>query len=216
MELIIGNKNYSSWSLRAWLMLSVFGVAFDETKILLGREDTSRQIRKYNKAGKVPALIDQDLTVWDSLAICEYISETYLENRGWPAQTEARAVARSCSAEMHSGFFNIREKLPMNCRAANRKVEISGDLQQEITRVDDLLADLRVKFGSSGDYLFGEFTIADCMFAPVAFRFETYEIEVSQTTGEYMERLLHHPAMQQWLAQAREEAEVIASAEAGL
>lgn len=215
MKLVIGNKNYSSWSLRAWLMLSVFEIEFEEVTIYLGKPETSSQIRKYNKAGKVPVLHDEDLVVWDSIAICEYISEAYLQNRGWPEDAKARATARSCCAEMHSGFFELREQLPMNCRASDRKVPMTPKLQQEIERIDGLWSSLR-KIYNKGDFLFGDFSIADCMFAPVAFRFATYGITLSNLSEDYMKNLLAHPKMQLWLKQAQEEQEIIGGVEVGI
>lgn len=216
MKLIIGNKNYSSWSLRAWLLLSAFNVEFEEVKIYLNKQDTAERIIKFNKAGKVPALDDEGLLVWDSLAICEYISETCLDDRGWPQDVKARALARSCCAEMHSGFFVLREKLPMNCRAIGRQVEISHELRREIDRIDSLWSTFRDRFKLQGDYLFGEFSIADCMFAPVVFRFMTYGVEVSATSRAYLHSMLHHPKMQLWLEDAKKEKEVIVEEEVGV
>ncbi|MFW2364834.1 MAG: glutathione S-transferase family protein [Desulforhopalus sp.] len=215
MQLIIGNKNYSSWSLRAWLMLSAFNVEFEEIKIYLNKEDTAARIRQYNDAGKVPVLEDDGLIVWDSLAICEYISETCLDNRGWPSTIEARALARACCAEMHSGFFVLREKLPMNCRAEGRGVEIPPELRKEIDRIDSLWNEFRDKYKQHGDYLFGDFSIADCMFAPVVFRFKSYDIDLSDTSRSYVQTMLHHPKMQLWLEQAKDEKEVIVQEEVG-
>lgn len=215
MKLIIGNKNYSSWSLRAWLFLSAHSVDFEEVKIYLNKRDTAERIRKFNKAGKVPALVDGDLIVWDSLAICEYISETRLDAKGWPQDVEARALARSSCAEMHSGFFVLRERLPMNCRAKGRRVEIGRELAREIKRIDELWCSFRKRYKQQGDYLFGGFSIADCMFAPVVFRFMTYGIETSKTSSTYIQTMLNHPKMELWLEQAREEREVIEEEEAG-
>jgi len=215
MKLIIGNKNYSSWSLRAWLLLSAFEVDFEEVKIYLNKQGTAEEIRKYNRAGKVPALEDEGLIVWDSLAICEYISETRLDNKGWPQDVEARALARSSCAEMHSGFLVLRERLPMNCRATGRSAEITPELAREIERIDSLWCSFRQRFMQHGDYLFGEFSIADCMFAPVVFRFMTYGVETSETSRAYIQTMMHHPKMQLWLEQAREEEEVILEEEVG-
>lgn len=134
-KLIIGNKNYSSWSLRAWLMLAAFEVSFEELKVNLSTAETAATIGRYSSAGKVPVLHDGELVVWDSLAICEYVSEKYLNGRGWPEDMEGRVMARSCSTEMHSGLFTLREAMPMNCRATNRRVERSPQLEKEIARV---------------------------------------------------------------------------------
>jgi glutathione S-transferase len=216
MKLIIGNKNYSSWSLRAWLLLSVNDIPFDEVRVTLSTENTRSEIAKHTAAGKVPVLHDNDLVVWDSLAICEYISEQYLGGKGWPADAKDRAQARSCAAEMHSGFFTIREKLPMNCRAVDRHVPISADLEKEISRIDSMWTELRTKFSASGQWLFGEFSIADCMFAPVVFRFRTYNVAVSEISAYYMKNVLAHPKVQLWLDQAQKEVETIESTEVGM
>ena len=202
MKLFIGNKNYSSWSLRPWLLLAVNNISFEEVRIPLFTESTRSELEKYTPAGKVPVLQDKDTVVWDSLAICEYISEQYLDGKGWPADSESRAEARSCSAEMHSGFFSIRENMPMNCRARSRKVTISTELEKEISRIDDLWSGFRKKHSNLGPWLFGEFSIADCMFAPVVFRFTTYDVSVSELSTDYMNKVLKRPEAQLWLAQS--------------
>lgn len=216
MKLVIGNKNYSSWSLRAWLLLSHHGVPFEEVRIPLDQDDTYTSLARYTEAGKVPVLQDGDLTVWDSMAICEYISEQYLEGRGWPSSVRARAEARSCSAEMHSSFPEIRGQLPMNCRASERRVSLSLDLEAEVARMDRIWAKYREIYSDLGPWLFGEFSIADCMFAPVASRFETYGIALSETASQYMRSLLSHEKVSVWVEQARAEPETIDMAEVGI
>jgi glutathione S-transferase len=215
VKLIIGNKNYSSWSLRPWLFLTFNHLAFEEVRIPLYQETTDRVIAGYSEAGKVPVLQDGDLTVWDSLAICEYISEQYLAGEGWPEAVQDRAEARSCSAEMHSGFFEIRGKLPMNCRASGRRVPYTPALEKEVTRIDRIWSNYRHLHAPQGPWLFGRCCIADCMFAPVAVRFQTYGIMLSETATAYMKFILNTDQMQQWLAQAAAETETIASAEVG-
>lgn len=215
MKLIIGNKNYSSWSLRAWLFLAVHDVKFEEVGLALQTEAFSSEIAKYNKAGKVPALQDNGLVVWDSLAILEYISEQYLDGKGWPADPRARAVARSCSAEMHSGFFTLRGEMPMNCRADNRQVVIGPELKKEIDRIDGLWSELRTEYGGQGPWLFGDFSIADCMFCPVVFRFATYNVALSQISKDYMLGVLKNPKVQFWLEQAKKEEQTIDNEEVG-
>ncbi len=215
MELIIGNKNYSSWSLRAWLLLAANDLLFEETRIPLFEATMDAAIREHSDAAKVPVLHDGDLTVWDSLAICEYISEQYLDGKGWPAAAAARAEARSCCSEMHSGFFAIRERMPMNCRAVGRRVEIPPELQAEISRVDALWSEMRLKYAPTGPWLFGQFSIGDCMFAPVVFRFATYGVAVSEVTGAYMKTLLGHPKVQLWLEHSKREVETIEEEEVG-
>jgi len=216
MKLIIGNKNYSSWSLRAWLLLAANDISFDEVRIALREENTSAEIAKHTNAGKVPVLHDKGLVIWDSLAICEYVSEQFLGGKGWPADAGHRAEARSCCAEMHSGFFVLRENMPMNCRALNRKVPITTDLQKDISRIDTLWSNLRTRYSDYGPWLFGEFSIADCMFAPVVFRFATYNVSVSESSDKYMKVLLAHPKIQLWLQEAKKEVETIDSEEVGI
>ncbi len=215
MKLIIGNKNYSSWSLRSWLLLSAYDISFEEVLVSLFSENRHEELKKYSGAAKVPVLYDGDTVIWDSLAICEYISEQYLQGRGWPEDIRSRAVARSCCAEMHSGFFAIREALPMNCRALDRKVALTAELEKDITRIDSLWSGLRAQYSTRGPWLFGEFSIVDCMFAPVVSRFGTYNIVVSAASRTYMEQLMMHPKMQLWLEQARAEVETIEIEEAG-
>ena len=216
MKLFIGNKNYSSWSLRPWLLLATNDISFEEVRIPLYTEGTRSELEKYAPAGKVPVLQDEDIVVWDSLAICEYVSERYLGGKGWPADPASRAEARSCCAEMHSGFFAIRENMPMNCRARSRKVTISTELEMEISRIDDLWSGCRKKYSNYGPWLFGEFSIADCMFAPVVFRFITYDVSVSGLSKDYMNRVFEHPQAQLWLAQSKDEIETIDIAEVGI
>lgn len=216
MKLIIGNKNYSSWSLRAWLLLSAFDLEFDEVKVALSTETTAAKIAKHSKAGKVPVVHDGELIVWDSLAICEYIAEQYLNGRGWPSEIGKRAEARSCCAEMHSSYFALREEMPMNCRALNRKVPMNEPLQKDISRIDSLWSGLRKKYSGNGPYLFGEFSIADCMFAPVVFRFNTYNVAVSENSLEYMKNMLDHPKVGDWLEAAKKELETIENEEVGM
>ena len=216
MKLVIGNKNYSSWSLRPWLLLSFHGVPFDEVRIPLDREDTHKTLARYTDAGKVPVLRDGDLTVWDSLAICEYVSERYLDGRGWPADIRARAHARSVSAEMHSGFQALRDKLPMNCRATGRRVAPTPALRKDIARIERIWSKCRQAHSGSGPWLFGGFSIADCMFAPVAFRFETYGIGLSEAAEDYRRSVLNHESMREWLEHARNEPETIEAEEVGI
>lgn len=216
MKLIIGNKNYSSWSLRPWLFLSYHQLDFEEVRIPMFIDNFKEKLQTYTEAGFVPVLQDKELTVWDSLAICEYISEQYLSGTGWPANPKARATARSCSAEMHSGFTNIRSSMPMNARATQRKVDISATTALEINRIQMLWEKLRLQNANQGPWLFGEFTIADCMFAPIVFRFHTYEIELSAEALTYMLFFYQHPLMQVWLEASKNELEIIDRSEAGI
>lgn len=216
MKLILGNKNYSSWSLRPWLLLSVHSIPFEEMVIPLYTDSSSEQLARNTEAGKVPVLRDGELLVWDSLAICEYVSERYLGGRGWPADAKARALARSCSAEMHSGFLQLREKLPMNCRATGRHVPLTPQLAKEIARIDALWSKMRLAYAAHGPWLFGEFSIADAMFAPVVLRFNTYGITVAETCDKYMKHVLANEKLQRWIRQATQEIEVLEHCEVGV
>ena len=216
IKLVIGNKNYSSWSLRAWLLLSAYDILFEEVEIKLFTENTHKELRKYTQAGKVPVLHDEGLVVWDSLAICEYVFETYLNGKGWPADANERAQARAYCAEMHSGFFAIREKMPMNCRANNRQIDIDDATRKEISRIDQIWSELIEKNAAKGPWLFGEFSIVDCMFAPVVFRFTTYQVALSDFAQQYANTVLAHPKVQLWLAQSRNDAEIIEICEVGI
>lgn len=215
LKLVIGNKNYSSWSLRPWLLLVHHGVPFEEIRIPLYVPGAGEAIAKHSKAGKVPVLHDGELLVWDSLAILEYVSDRYLQGRGWPGDVETRAVARSCSAEMHSGFTALRSDMPMNCRATGRTVTISPELKANIARIDQLWQECRTRHDKEGPWLFGEFSIADCMFTPVVTRFNTYGVEPSPLSAQYMRQVLEHDGMQRWMEASRNEPEVIESAEKG-
>lgn len=214
MELIIGNKNYSSWSLRGWLMLEAFNLKFKETKLQLFTDDFYSSLSAHEAADKVPVLIDGDVTVWDSLAICEYVSERHLNGKGWPDDYADRAMARSVSNEMHSGFFGVRNEMPMNCRA-KRRVELSEQAKKDIARIDQLWSSLRKTHADKGPWLFGEFSIADVMYAPVALRFRTYGIKVSEESQAYCDALYSHPAIQLWVKGALLETEIVEEDEAG-
>ncbi|WP_286237751.1 glutathione S-transferase family protein [Neptuniibacter halophilus] len=213
MELIIGNKNYSSWSLRAWLCLAAFEVPFRETKLNLFTPEFYTRLEAHTPAAKVPVLIDNGVTVWDSLAICEYLNETCLQGRGWPEDPSERARARSVAAEMHSGYAALRNEMPMNCRA-KRRVDLSEAALRDVAAIDQLWCDL-LQRDSGAPWLFGEFSIADIFFAPVALRFETYAPELSAPAAAYMQRLLALPAMQQWVEDALQEEEWVEEDEAG-
>ena len=213
VKLIIGNKNYSSWSLRAWFLLHEAGIEFDETRIVLDQGDTAKLIAQFTSAGRVPVLILDDVTVWDTLAIAETAAERWPDKQLWPADASARAHARSISAEMHSGFENLRTMMPMNCRAMGRKVALPDELTEEIDRVISIWSDCNHRYG--GEWLFGTFSIADAMFAPVVLRFRTYGINLPDSAKVYANRVLESMAMQEWLAAAETEIEVIEHDEIG-
>lgn len=212
--LIIGNKNYSSWSLRAWLMLKHAGVDFDEMRIPLFVEGYKEKLFSCSPAGKVPVYREGDLLVWDTLAIGEYLYETHPSL--WPAQREARARARSVSAEMHSGFIPLRKAMPMNIRAHGRKVETSAGLEADLARIKDIWCELRTQYAAAGPWLFGQYSIADAMFAPVAFRFLTYGVSEPGAVDEYIRTMTRDPLVQEWVRAGELEQEVIASSEAGV
>lgn len=212
MELVIGNKNYSSWSMRPWMLLTVNGMEFKERRLPLFTAHFYQQIAQYSPAGTVPALHDGDIKVWDSLAICEYINEQYLQGKAWPKDPSQRAKARAVSCQMHSGFNAIRNELPMNCRAL-RRVTKSEALEKDITRLQALWEALLAEH--AGPWLFGEFSIADAMYAPVASRFHTYGIELSSQCQGYVDHWLTHPAMQSWYRAAHQETEIVEEDEAG-
>ena len=214
LTLVVGNKNYSSWSLRAWLALKHLGVEFGEIVVPLDLPATHDEIERYGPSGRVPVLRAGELTVWDSLAICEYAAE--LTGRGWPLAAEARAVARSVAAEMHAGFPSLRALWPMNARARNRRTVTTAALAADVERIDELWNDCRHRFGAGGPWLFGaEYTIADAMYAPVVLRFNTYGARVSDTARWYMAAVLEDGALQEWLRAARAEPWTIAADEVG-
>ncbi len=213
LTLVIGNRNYSSWSLRAWLLLKRLGVEFREVLIRLDTPTTKDEIEQYGPSGRVPVLLDGDLRVWDSLAICEYVAE--LTGRGWPLERSARAVARSVCAEMHSGFVNLRTEWPMNARARNRRTVSTPGLEADVDRVDEIWNDCRRRFGTAGPWLFGEYSIADAMYAPVVLRFNTYGARISETARWYMAAALEDATLQSWLAAAKAEPWTLATSEIG-
>jgi len=211
MKLVIANKNYSSWSLRAWLALRAIGQPFEEVRVLLDQPDTHERILEHSPSGRVPCLIDDTLTVWDSLAIIETLAERFPQL--WPATAAARAHARAVSAEMHSGFPALRSQMPMNIRRQMPGRGRTPASEADIARVIAIWLDCRKRYGRFGPYLFGSFTAADAMFAPVCFRFQTYGVEPSGEAGAYLATMLAHPAMREWQAAALAESEIVPSDE---
>lgn len=212
-HLIIGNKNYSSWSLRPWILLREKNIPFKETKIPLYLEGSKKELLKYTPSGKVPSFIYDKLQVWDSLAICETIAELYPEKNCWPNDLESRAMARSISNEMHSGFSAIRNTLPMNCRKSMVFEPISAELQMEIDRILEIWRSCRTTNSTEGSFLFGSFTIADAMFIPIVLRFNSYGIKVGKLEQSYMNSMLELSALKEWIAEGIQETEVIVAAE---
>lgn len=215
MILTIGNKNYSSWSLRAWLLLRESSIDFEEHRIALDTPTTQRELLDVSAAGRVPVLRLGDLTVWDTMAIAETIAERWPEKALWPVDAASRAHARSICAEMHSGFAALRSAMPMNCRAMGRKVEVTDELGDDISRIIAIWTDCQRQYSEHGDWLFGDFSIADAMFAPVVLRFRTYGIDLPESAKLYPRRLLQSEAIQAWLLAAESETEVIEAEEIG-
>ena len=205
--LVIGNKNYSSWSLRPWLVLKQAGLTFDEVGIPLQTLESRAQRLAYSPAGKVPVLVDGAITVWDSLAICEYLAERHAVL--WPQSAVERAFARSISAEMHSGFMDLRTHMPMNCRKTFPGKGDTPEVMRDIVRIIAIWEDCRARHTEAGPFLFGHFTIADAMYAPVVLRFRTYAVELPAVSQAYADAIIALPAMQEWLTAAQVEAETI-------
>ena len=215
MKLVIGNKNYSSWSLRAWFLLKEAGFDFEEHRIPLDTDTTAGEIARFSPAGQVPVLLLDDEIIWDTLAIAETVAERWPEKQLWPADPASRSHARAISAEMHSGFLALREAMPMNCRAMGRKVTITDDVAADIDRIFAIWTECHRRYGEHGEWLFGDFSIADAMFAPVVMRFRTYGINLSESASVYPARLLESPAIQDWLLESESETEVIKQDETG-
>jgi glutathione S-transferase len=215
LTLVIGNRNYSSWSLRAWLFLAHAGIDFETLRLPLDTPAFQRRIGDYSPARTVPVLLDGRRRVWDSLAICEYAAERFGGVDAWPADQEARALARSISCEMHAGFAALRAELPLNCRARDRRVEPSAAAARDIARVVSIWDEARAAHGAAGPWLFGRFGIADAMYAPVALRFATSGTALAGAAADYAATVLADGAVGEWLEQAAAEPETIAREERG-
>lgn len=202
---MIGNKNYSSWSMRLWLLLRSYRIEFEEIQIPLRRPDSLTRKLAYSPAGKVPVLIDGDRRIWDSLAMVEYLAEKFPEKQLWPTDSEARAAARCVSAEMHAGFASLRTYLPLNCRARRLEVGRGPDVKEDIDRIREIWRECRARFGAEGKFLFGEFSAADAMFAPVVLRFQSYGVELNRVEAEYARTILAIPAVRDWIEAAHSE-----------
>lgn len=209
-RLVIGNKNFSSCSMRPWLLLRHFNIAFEEVSVGLYQSNTAEKLGPLSPSLKVPALLHHETTVWDSMAICEYISETMLDGKGWPASPRKRATARSVCAEMHAEFSNIKKDWPMNCKASCN-LFVSEPIAEEIARLDAIWSCCRRKHGAGGEYLFGRFSIADCMFAPMAIALKSYGAELSAEAQRYADTLLAHPSVEDWVSQGRAEQDAVAA-----
>ena len=210
LTLVIGNKNYSSWSLRPWLAMKHAGIEFDEANVLLQRPQTREEILRYSPSGRVPCLIDGDLTVFDSLAICEYVNERHAGGRLWPRDVAERAQARSVVAEMHSSFAALRTHMPMDIRSRHSSKGAAAqdreDVAADIARIHSVWGEC---LRQGGPLLFGSFSIADAFYAPVVTRFATYGVKLAPLLAAYSESVLALPAMRQWIAAAKAETETI-------
>jgi glutathione S-transferase len=207
--LVIGNKNYSSWSLRPWLVLKQVGIEFTEIRIPLYTEAAHKELLSHSPVAKVPILHHGDITIWESIAICEYLVECFPDIALMPKNIKARAFARSISAEMHAGFQNLRQNMPMNCRAKFPGKGMGAGVQEDIDRITSIWRNCREIFGNGGNLLFGDFTIADAMFAPVVLRFATYGVELDSVCQHYADAILNLPSMQEWIEAAKLEREII-------
>lgn len=206
IRLVIGNKNYSSWSMRPWLLLKMFDLKFDEISVALYQDNTAEKLGPYSPSLKVPALLHNEITVWDSLAICEYVSEQFLEGKGWPVNPRKRANARSVCAEVHSEFPLLKKDWPMNCKASVKLFQ-SDNIADEIARIDAIWSCCRRKHREDGEYLFGRFSIADAMYAPLAISFSSYGAKLSMEAQHYADTLLSNPFVQEWMEAGRCEQE---------
>jgi glutathione S-transferase len=206
LTLVIGTKNLSSWSMRPWVALTAFNIPFTEVRVELDRPDTSGKIARYTHSGRVPVLLAGDITIWDSLAICEYLAEQFPDKHLWPQDVAARATARSVCAEMHSSFASLRSTMPMNINASLRGQGRTPDTQADIGRISEIWEECLSRFGHN-EFLFGEFSLADAFFAPVVTRFNTYGVALPPALSAYCERVTRHPAVARWIEEARTEAQ---------
>ncbi|HET6629408.1 MAG TPA: glutathione S-transferase family protein [Woeseiaceae bacterium] len=212
-KLYIGNRNYSSWSLRAWFLLAEADIAFDEERLPLDTREFEERIGAISPSRRVPVLVLDDAKVWDSLAIGETVAERWPDKGLWPSDSAARAHARSISAEMHAGFAALRAEMPMNCRAMGRQVPLSPGLKADIDRIFAIWSDCAERYG--GGWLFDRYSVADAMYAPVVLRFRTYGVDLPQAARGYADRVLQSRALQKWLAAAESETEVLEREEIG-
>jgi glutathione S-transferase len=206
LTLVIGNKNYSSWSMRPWVAMTAFGIPFQEVRVLLDQPDTANRICGYSASGRVPVLLAGEMTIWDSLAICEYLAEQFQELHMWPQDVAARAMARSICAEMHGGFTDLRTSMSMNIRASYPGKGRTNGTQADIGRISEIWEECLSRFGHH-QFLFGEFSIADAYYAPVVMRFKTYGVALAPALDAYCQRVQAHPAVARWVAEALAETE---------
>jgi glutathione S-transferase len=206
LTLVIGNKNYSSWSMRPWVAAVAFGIPFNEVRVLLDQPETAAIIARFSHAGRVPVLVAGEISVWDSLAICEYLAEQFPDAHMWPRDVAARAMARSITAEMHSGFNGLRNAMSMNIQASLPGRGRTPEAQGDIGRICEIWEDCLSRFGHH-HFLFGDFSIADAFFAPVVMRFKTYGVALAPALQAYCDRMQAHPAVARWVREAMAETE---------
>jgi len=204
-KLVVGNKAYSSWSLRPWILLAHFHIPFEEVVVPMYQPDSRKKLLKYSPTGLVPALIDGEIVVWESLAIVEYVAEAFPKKAIWPRDKAARAHARAISAEIHAGFAALRAHCPTNFIRVPKRREPTPQVETDVARIEKIWSGARKAFGAEGPFLFGDFSAADAMYAPVVNRFHVYEIPVGRVAKAYMKAMLATPAYQAWLADAAKE-----------
>jgi len=209
LHLVVGNKNYSSWSMRPWIGMKATGIPFDETVTPIYQPGAKEKLLTYSPAGKVPILLDGDVRIWESLAILEYVAEKFPQAGLWPADAAARAHARAISSEMHAGFLPLRRHLPMNMWRVVATRHLTSEAAANVKRIDAMWTDCRARFGAGGPFLFGKFTAADAMYAPVISRFATYAVEVTAPARAYMEAVMALPAWKEWETAALQEETVL-------
>jgi glutathione S-transferase len=207
--LVVANKNYSSWSMRASVLLRAFAIEFDEIVLKFGSEAWKREVRRYSPTGLVPVLVLPDGPVWDTLAIVETVAETWPDHPVWPAHPRARQVARSVCAEMHSGFRDLRSAMPMNIRSRYPGKGMTPGVREDIARITTLWTECRERFGGEGAFLFGAFSAADAFYAPVVMRFVTYAVPLPPACEAYANAIQAHPAVAEWIAAARAETDFV-------
>lgn len=205
LKLVIGNKNYSSWSLRGWLAMELTGAPYEEVLVPLYQADSHKRLLAYSPTAKVPVLLCEDGAIWDSLAIAEYLAERFPEAHLWPFGEAARALARSVCAEMHSGFVALRSHMSMDMRRNEPLTEVPADVAEDIRRICAIWADCRARFGQDGPYLFGHASIADAFFAPVAARLRSYRVALPAEAAAYVETIYQWPAFRRWYQAAVQE-----------
>ena len=209
LTLVIGNKNYSSWSMRPWVLLRQLGIAFEEKKLRFNSDEWNAGIERWSPSRLVPVLWRGDQSVWDTLAIMETVNEWFPDKRVWPAYPAARAFARSIAAEMHSGFRDMRSHMPMNIRSSHPGKGMTPEVKVNTDRIERLWTEARGRFGAGGPFLFGAFSAADAMFAPVVMRFRTYDVKTGAVAASYREAMLAAPGVRAWIEGALQEKEIV-------